>query len=159
MNGSSSAPGHSDPIDANTPVLVGIGEYSERVGEADYRGLSAVELAAGALRNAIADAAGVDADRLADAVEIVAAVRQFEMSSRAAKAPLGRSDNFPRSVAERAGVDPHRAILDVSGGQSPQHLVIELAASNRRRAGAGRRRGRRRGHVHRAAPRRHSGRS
>ena len=43
-----------------------------------------------------------------------------------APAPLGKSDNYPRSVA-RIGAAPARAILEVSGGQGPQHLVTELA--------------------------------
>jgi acetyl-CoA C-acetyltransferase len=42
---------------------------------------------------------------------------------------LGRSNNFPRSVAARLGATPRTAILEVSGGQSPQHLVTELAAT------------------------------
>ncbi len=42
------------------------------------------------------------------------------------RAPLGRSDNFPRSVASRLGADPTRAVLDVSGGQALQPLINEL---------------------------------
>ena len=46
-----------------------------------------------------------------------------------ARAPLGRSGNFPRSVAVRLGADPARAVLEVTGGQAPQHLVNEFAAA------------------------------
>src|SRR5207248_914973 len=42
--------------------------------------------------------------------------------------PLGRSDNYPRSVAGRIAASPARAVLEVSGGQAPQHLVNEFAA-------------------------------
>ncbi|WP_062348754.1 acetyl-CoA acetyltransferase [Herbidospora yilanensis] len=108
--------------DQRTPVLVGAGQVSERLGDPGYRGRSPVGLAAAAAALALA---GVDPRE----VDTIAAVRQFEISTPHAVAPLGRSDNFPRSVARRVGADPARAILDVTGGQSPQHLVTELAAS------------------------------
>src|SRR5215471_9615766 len=79
-------------------------------------------------RAALADA-GADPAGLAAAIDTVAAVRQFEISHPAARSPLGRSDNYPRSVAGRIGAAPARAILEVSGGQAPQHLVNELAAT------------------------------
>ena len=41
--------------------------------------------------------------------------------------PLGRSTNLPRSVAARVGAHPSRAILEIGGGQSPQHLITELS--------------------------------
>ena len=143
-------------IDPRTPVIVGVGQSSERLGDPGYRGRSAVDLAAVAVREALADAAGGTADAvreapagategtagavppgtaadtvraIAAAVDTVAGVRQFENSSPGARAPLGRSDNFPRSVAGRAGLAPQRAILEVSGGQAPQHLVNEFAAA------------------------------
>ena len=129
-------------LDPRTPVIVGVGQSSERLGEPGYRGLSAVDLAANAVRAALADAAAgsggsprPDADApdtvgaIAAAVDTVAGVRQFETSMPGARAPLGRSDNFPRSVAGRAGLAPERAILEVSGGQAPQHLVNEFAAA------------------------------
>jgi acetyl-CoA C-acetyltransferase len=112
-------------LDPRTPVIVGVGQYSERITDPDYRGLSAVDLAARAASLALEDA-GTDSVALAAAIDTVAATRQFENSSPRAVAPLGRSDNFPRSVAGRISVDPSRAVLDVSGGQSPQHLVTEM---------------------------------
>ena len=57
----------------------------------------------------------------------MAGVRQFEDSTPGARAPLGRSDNYPRSVAGRIGASPARAVLEVTGGQAPQHLVNEFA--------------------------------
>lgn len=115
-------------LDPRTPVLVGVGQASERLDQPDYRGLSAVELAAAAVREALADC-GADPAAVAAAVDTVAGVRQFENSTPVAEAPLGRSDNYPRSVAQRVGAQPRRAVLEVSGGQSPQHLVNELAAT------------------------------
>ena len=129
-------------LDPRTPVIVGVGQASERLGDPGYRGLSAVGLAAAAVREALADAAERTADAIrpgeaapdtagaiAAAVGTVAGVRQFETSAPGARARLGRSDNFPRSVAGRAGLAPERAILEVGGGQGPQHLVNEFAAA------------------------------
>jgi acetyl-CoA C-acetyltransferase len=115
-------------VDPRTPVLVGVGQVSERLDEPGYRRRSPVDLAADAARAALADA-GADPAALAAAIDTVAGVRQFEISHPAARAPLGRSDNYPRSVAGRIGAAPARAILEVTGGQAPQHLVNELAAT------------------------------
>jgi acetyl-CoA C-acetyltransferase len=112
-------------VAVNTPILVGVGEFSERLDANDYRGLSPVELAAEAARIACNDALSVE--RLAKHIDVVAAIRQFEISTPRAKAPFGRSNNFPRSVANRIGANPQRAILEVAGGQGPQHLVDEIA--------------------------------
>lgn len=114
-------------LDPRTPVIVGVGQASERLDDPGYQGLSAVGLAAAALRAALADTAG-DQDAIAAAADTVAGIRQFENSVPGARAPLGRSDNFPRSVAGRAGLAPARAVLEVGGGQGPQHLVNEFAA-------------------------------
>jgi len=110
-------------VDPATPVLVGVGRVSERVGEAGYARRSAVALAATAARLALADA-GVPAS----AVDTIAGVRQLETSAPGRRAPLGRADNTPRAIAAEIGADPARAVLDVAGGQSPQRLVNEFAA-------------------------------
>jgi acetyl-CoA C-acetyltransferase len=107
-------------------VLAGVGQASERLGQPGYRRRSPVDLAADAARAAIADT-GADPALVATAIGAVAGVRQFEISSPVARAPLGRSDNYPRSVATRIGATPARAVLEVVGGQAPQHLVNEFA--------------------------------
>ncbi|GIF26714.1 acetyl-CoA C-acetyltransferase [Actinoplanes tereljensis] len=119
---------NSDDLDPRTPIVVGVGQASERLDTEGYLRRSPVDLAADAAREALADA-GADPDAIAAAVDTVAGTRQFENSTPMARAPLGRSDNFPRSVAGRLGADPKRAVLEVSGGQSPQHLVNEFAAT------------------------------
>ena len=116
-----------ESLDPRTPVVVGAGQAAERLGAPGYRRRSPVDLAADAARAALADTGG-DAAAIAAAIDTVAGIRQFEISSPGAHAPLGRSDNYPRSVAGRIGAAPRRAILDVVGGQGPQHLVSELAA-------------------------------
>jgi acetyl-CoA C-acetyltransferase len=113
-------------IDPRTPVIVGVGQSSERIDDRDYRGLSAVELAAEAARAALRDC-GADMTAVASRIDTVAGVRQFEISTPWASAPLGRSTNYPRSVAGLIGANPADAILEVVGGQSPQHLVNEMS--------------------------------
>jgi acetyl-CoA C-acetyltransferase len=113
-------------LDPRTPVVVGVGQSSERIDQPGYQRLSAVELGAAAVREALADT-GTDPSSVAGAVDTVTGIRQFEVSNPGASAPLGRSDNYPRSVAGRVGADPKRAVLEVSGGQAPQHLVNEFA--------------------------------
>ncbi|HEX8008160.1 MAG TPA: acetyl-CoA acetyltransferase, partial [Trebonia sp.] len=115
-------------LDPRTPVIVGVGQSSERLGEPGYQRRSPVDLATDAAREALADT-GADPAAVAAAVDTAAGVRQFENSTPGARAPLGRSDNYPRSVAGRIGADPARAVLEVTGGQAPQHLVNEFAAA------------------------------
>ena len=107
-----------------TPILVGVGEASERIEAADYSAASPVELAALAGRAACEDAKA--GGNLAAHIDLVAAIRQFEISTPVAVAPFGCADNMPRAVAERIGANPAQAILEVTGGQGPQHLVHEL---------------------------------
>lgn len=85
-------------------------------------------LAGRAAQQAVDDS-GADSAAASAAIDTIATIRQFEDSVPGAIAPLGKSDNFPRSVAKRIGADPREAILEVSGGQGPQHLVNEMAAS------------------------------
>jgi acetyl-CoA C-acetyltransferase len=112
-------------LDPRTPVIIGVGQTMERIDDPGYRGLSPIDLAAEAARVAIADT-GANPDALASAIDTIATTRQFENSTPGAPAPLGRSTKFPLSVANRLGVQPKRAVLEVSGGQSPQHLVTEF---------------------------------
>jgi acetyl-CoA C-acetyltransferase len=115
-------------LDPRTPVIIGVGQASERLEDSGYRRRSPVDLAADAAREALTDT-GTDPDAVAAAIDTVAGIRQFENSVPGARAPLGRSDNYPRSVAGRTGATPARAVLEVSGGQAPQHLVNEFAAA------------------------------
>ena len=108
----------------HTPILIGVGEASERIDAADYSAASPVELAARAGRAACEDA--LPGGGLAAHIDLVAAIRQFEISTPGAVAPFGCADNMPRAVAKRVGADPAHAILEVTGGQGPQHLVTEL---------------------------------
>lgn len=105
-----------------TPVLVGIGQYSENFGEDGYEGLVPVTIAERAARLALADA-GVDVAE----IDVLATTRQFDESVPGFPPMLGGPDNFPRAVSHRLGADPDRCIYAVTGGQSPQELVTELS--------------------------------
>jgi acetyl-CoA C-acetyltransferase len=116
-----------DDLDPSTPIVAGVGQVSELLDSPAYRRRSPVDLAADAAREAVTDC-GADAAAVIAAIDTVATTRQFENSFPGARAPLGRSGNFPRSVAGRLGADPRRAVLEVGGGQSPQRLVNEFTA-------------------------------
>jgi acetyl-CoA C-acetyltransferase len=90
--------------------------------------MSAVELATEAVRAALADT-GADVAAVAASIEVFAGLRQFEICTPFADPPLGASDNYVRSVAQRVGADPARAVLEPIGGNGPQKLVTEFAGA------------------------------
>jgi acetyl-CoA C-acetyltransferase len=116
------------PVDPRTPVVVGVGQFTERIDEPAYRGMSSVELATEAVRAALADT-GAEVAAVAKAIEVFAGLRQFEICTPFSKPPLGCSDNYVRSVAQRVGADPARAVLESIGGNGPQKLVTEFAGA------------------------------
>lgn len=120
-------------IEDNVPVIVGVGQFVERLEDPGYRGLSPVDLAAEAARVAIADAGG-DWAALLRQIAIVGAIRTFEDSVPAA-APFGKADKYPLAVAGRLGISPQKAILEKAGGNTPLSLLIDVA--ERLRAGEG----------------------
>ena len=110
----------------NTPVIVGVGQVSERVGEPGYRERSPMDLAGDALKAAFADARARRS--LPHALDTLVGVRQFEQSATRYSAPFGCADNVPRAIARRVGANPLHAIHEVVGGDRPQRLIGELAA-------------------------------
>ncbi|WP_420099229.1 acetyl-CoA acetyltransferase [Corynebacterium sp.] len=117
----------TDARDPRTPVLVGVGQSADPVTADDYHRWSAADLAGEASRRAVQDA-GLD-PAVPAVIDTIAVIRQFEISTPGAVAPLGKSDNIARSIAARIGADPRRAVLEVVGGQGPQHLVTEFSRS------------------------------
>ena len=108
-------------------MLVGVGQFTERIDDPGYRGLSSVDLATAAARAALADT-GADPARAARSIDTIVGLRQFEISA-SVPPRLGASNNYPRSVAERIGAAPRRAVLEPIGGQGPQHAVTEFAGA------------------------------
>ncbi len=110
---------------SRTPVIIGVGQASEIPGRRGYLASPPADLAAQAVRAALTDCRATG--DVAAAVDTIAGIRQFEISTPFATAPFGRADNLPRAVAARVGAQPERAILSVTGGQANQALVGELA--------------------------------
>ena len=94
-------------VDPRTPVLVGVGQFTENIDDPGYRGMSSVELATAAAKAALTDT-GANADDVAKAIDAVVGLRQFEISGPM-PARLGKSNNYPRSVMRRLGVQPARS--------------------------------------------------
>lgn len=109
----------------NTPILVGVGQFTEHLDSPDYQELSPQELGARAARAALADT-GNAAACLA-AIDAIAAVRTVADSvpeaMRKFVAPFGGSNNLPRSVAKRLGCNPEHALYSAACGDEPQKLV------------------------------------
>lgn len=117
----------STEVADKTPVIIGVGQYSERVGEPGYEALSYMDLAGRALGAAIADSGA--SGSVAQAIDTLAAIRAFEMSRPDRKPPFGAANNVPRAIAKRVGANPARAILTTTGGQTNQQLVGEFASA------------------------------
>ncbi|OFJ55701.1 acetyl-CoA acetyltransferase [Mycolicibacterium grossiae] len=113
-------------VDPHTPVIIGVGQFTERLDDPGYRGMSAVDLATEAARAALSDTGAPAAD-VAAAVEVMVGLRQFEICTPFTDPPLGASDNYVRSVAGRIGADPARAVLEPIGGNGSQKVTTEFA--------------------------------
>ncbi len=109
----------------NTPVIIGVGQYSERVGEPDYEALSYMDLAGRSLAAAIVDSGA--SEPVADAIDTLAAIRAFEMSRPDRSPPFGAPDNVPGAIAKRVGAKPSRLVLTPTGGQTNQQRLGEYA--------------------------------
>jgi len=117
---------HGQSALPDVPILVGVGQYTLRLPDAAGVAPSASDLAALACRAAFDDALSLP--QLAAAVDAIATTRTFEDSTPMRAQPFGRSDNFPRSIARRLGLEPALAVWDKAGGDSPQRLVGEFCA-------------------------------
>lgn len=109
----------------NTPVIIGVGQFSHKVSDPDYTPLSYADLGGRALAAAISDSAG---EGVAEAINTLAVIRAFEMSRPERKPPFGAPDNVPAAFAARVGATPQRLILSPTGGQTNQQMVGEFAA-------------------------------
>ena len=65
-------------ISDNTPIVVGVGQYSERVGEPAYKALSYMDLGGLAIAEALMDTCA--GKELVKSIDTLAAIRAFEMS-------------------------------------------------------------------------------
>lgn len=111
----------------NTPVIIGVGQASERVGEPGYEALNYMDLGGRALAAAIENAGA--SGSVADAIDTLAAIRAFEMSRPGKEPPFGGPDNIPGALAKRVRACPERLILSPTGGQTNQQYVGEFASA------------------------------
>lgn len=113
-------------LPASTPIIVGVGQFTERLDAPDFQARSSSDIAAAAARRALDDALSVD--RLRPLVDAIVTTRIFEDSTPRRAQPFGKSDNFPRSVARRLELAPRVAVWEKAGGNTPQQLVSEFCA-------------------------------
>src|SRR6478672_6967327 len=99
-------------IDPRTPVIVGVGQSSQRLPEPDA-GLEPVDLLASATEAALADTGG-----RALTVDTIAIAEILSW----------RYPDPGRFLARRLGIDPRSTVLTTTGGNSPQMLVNRLAS-------------------------------
>lgn len=124
-------PLHVTALADDTPIVVGVGQHLER--DPALATLSPVGLAAAAASKALADSGQGTA--LARLVDTIVAIRFFEHSTKGGEMvahPFGCSDNVPRAIARRVGIDARRAIYADVGGQTPQRLVNRFCAEIQR---------------------------
>jgi acetyl-CoA C-acetyltransferase len=107
--------------DPRTPVLVGVGQASDRTSPPDAAG-SPLDLMARAAAAALADCGGSGI-----ALDTVAVVRLFADSGAAFASPFGAWANLPRSLARRLGATPRAELYGPVGGNTPQMLVNLMA--------------------------------
>jgi acetyl-CoA C-acetyltransferase len=110
-------------VDNNTPILVGVAEVVEPLKENLNEASSAQTLAGNAAELALQDA--LDIERLAPEIDVVAVTRTFPDSTPMWPMPFGKSNNMPRSIAQRINANPQHAIYTKMGGNIPQSLVNE----------------------------------
>lgn len=111
------------PVPDTTPVIVGVGQHCPQAVDLSVP-CAPADLAAEASRLALADSGRPEA--LAQAVDTVVFFKLFS-DMFYLPAPLGRSTRPPRSLAQRLGIDPPRAIYSAIGGNLPQRMVNDFA--------------------------------
>jgi acetyl-CoA C-acetyltransferase len=109
------------PVNDNTPILVGAGQYVEREATAT----SPMGIASAAAQAAIASCGG---SKIAEAIDTIAVVKIFSDSAKLWESDQGRSNNPPQSIAEVIGANPGSRIYSQTGGNEPQSLLIEFFA-------------------------------
>ena len=117
-------------VDPRTPVLVGVGQFTERIDDPSYRGMSAVELATAAAQAALTDT-GANAARVAQAIERCSSGCGSSRSARRSEArSAGQLEQLPALGDEPARRPTPRAwCWNPVGGQGPQKLVTEFAGN------------------------------
>ena len=113
-------------MEDQTPVLVGVGQFTERELNPQLA-LPPMGIAAKAAKAALLDCGNSRA--VAEAIDTLVAIRIFPDSSNrpGMPHPFGRAENPPRAIARRIGANPDRAIYGNVGGNTPQKYINEMA--------------------------------
>ncbi len=109
-----------------TPVLVGVGQYVDRIAD-PATGLGPSDMLAEAARRAIADSGVADMALAESAIDSIAVVRLFADSAPMYRPPFGGSSNYARSLANRLGANPRETLYGPVGGNTPQMMVNAYA--------------------------------
>ena len=113
---------HYQRLADNTPIIIGAGQYGERLHPLCQPPFSApMQLAAAASQVALQDARVTAGD-----IDTIAVIRLFSDAARAWASPFGRSNNPPESVARRLGATPVQRIYSNAGGTEPLQIMVEL---------------------------------
>ena len=110
-------------IKQHVPIIIGVGEAVEHLTTPLDGASSAPDLAALAAKRAMEDAVSVN--KLATEIDVLVATRTFPDSNPMWPMPFGNTNNMPRSIAQRIGANPKRAIYSKAGGNTPQQSVNE----------------------------------
>ncbi len=105
----------------NTPIIIGSGQYVERLSNGAPPLNPPMYLAAQACLNALEDG-GVKPH----AIDAIATIRLFSDSPGAWASEFGGSTNPPESIARRIGASPTKRIYSNVGGNEPLQLLVEL---------------------------------
>ncbi len=112
----------TETLDSTTPIIVGAGMLTHRVGRPeDVR--APQELMAEAARLALADAG----NNLARGIEDIAVIRTFADSAPQFAGPFGSAAHYPDALARRLGLRPRAAFYPQLGGDTPQATLAMLA--------------------------------
>lgn len=107
----------------NTPILVGCADVTDMTTPAAL-GRSPYEITAQAATLALQDTL---TPALKQVIDSVAMLRFFADTSHRFDTQLGRSQNPPRSVTKRMGINPGEHIYTWNGGNMPQYMVNQYA--------------------------------
>ncbi len=111
---------------ADTPIIVGVGQFTEHLDQLDYSAMPPQNLAARAAEAALADTGIVDlADKVDCLTAVPLAVDSVAEVIKPLVAPFGGPDLFPRAVTHAMGIDPRQTIYSAACGNEPQRLVAE----------------------------------
>ncbi len=115
-------------VESNIPVIVGVGQVMRRWSDGIAENApSPQSLMADAVKAALADTGQGEAVRVA--ADLLAVTRIFADSLPGDQHPFGKCTSLPRTVAHLANLSPERVVYSHVGGNVPQALVNEQAAS------------------------------